>query len=575
MTEASAILSFSAAAVVEDVLRQHGCRLSERDLASRRAEEAGARGGGTRRRGGCAARWGRLPRAIFRRSRPRRSSASASATARSSAARLTGSTWVPSRRQALLVLVICPVRSRRRCNCVLTVPVRVQVVVNTAADSVLQADGAALSAFQYFENVRNFLVAAQEIGLPCFEASDLEQGGKSARVVNCVLALKSYCDWKQCGGTGPWKYGGNLKPSVSGKSFGRKNSEPFQRSQSINEGEVPYEEAGFNGYAHFDSSDMQSTWRPLKMLVSAVLSDKRPDEVPQLLESMLSKLVEEFENRLNSQNELVKAALKNGIDNTRSFSKSKMDTADIYCNHKQTKKVASSELALKQYSILQQQSKNVEELKSDLINTRDGMEYMQMKYAEDLNLLGRHLFSLAHAASGYHKVLEENRKLYNQVQDLKGSIRVYCRVRPFLPGQASPSTVASIDEGNITLVIPSKSGKEVRKTFSFNKVFGSSATQDEVFLDTQPLIRSVLDGYNVCIFAYGQTGSGKTYTMSGPKNMTEQTQGVNYRALGDLFKLAEQRKRTFIYDIAVQMIEIYNEQVRDLLVTDGLNKKYP
>ena len=36
---------------------------------------------------------------------------------------------------------------------------------------------------------------------------------------------------------------------------------------------------------------------------------------------------------------------------------------------------------------------------------------------------------------------------------------------------------------------------------------------EEVFIDTQPLIRSVLDGYNVCIFAYGQTGSGKTYTM--------------------------------------------------------------
>jgi hypothetical protein len=79
-------------------------------------------------------------------------------------------------------------------------------------------------------------------------------------VVNCVLALKSYGDWKQCGGTGPWKYGGNLKPSVSGKSgHGRKNSEPFRRSQSINEGEVPYEEAGFNGDAHFDSSDMVSS----------------------------------------------------------------------------------------------------------------------------------------------------------------------------------------------------------------------------------------------------------------------------------------------------------------------------
>ena len=36
---------------------------------------------------------------------------------------------------------------------------------------------------------------------------------------------------------------------------------------------------------------------------------------------------------------------------------------------------------------------------------------------------------------------------------------------------------------------------------------------EAVFADTQPLIRSVLDGYNVCIFAYGQTGSGKTFTM--------------------------------------------------------------
>lgn len=62
---------------------------------------------------------------------------------------------------------------------------------------------------------------------------------------------------------------------------------------------------------------------------------------------------------------------------------------------------------------------------------------------------------------------------------------------------------------------------------------------------------------------------------SGPKDLTEQSQGVNYRSLGDLFYLAEQRKDTFCYDVAVQMIEIYNEQVRDLLVSDGLNKRYP
>ncbi|KAG7036652.1 Kinesin-like protein KIN-14H, partial [Cucurbita argyrosperma subsp. argyrosperma] len=91
--------------------------------------------------------------------------------------------------------------------------------------------------------------------------------------------------------------------------------------------------------------------------------------------------------------------------------------------------------------------------------------------------------------------------------------RVYCRVRPFLSGQSNYlSVVDHIEDGNITVNAPSKHGKGQR-SFSFNKVFGPSATQVGVFADMQPLIRSVLDGYNVCIFAYGQTGSGKTFTM--------------------------------------------------------------
>ncbi|MFS7914119.1 putative minus-end-directed kinesin ATPase [Helianthus anomalus] len=88
---------------------------------------------------------------------------------------------------------------------------------------------------------------------------------------------------------------------------------------------------------------------------------------------------------------------------------------------------------------------------------------------------------------------------------------------------------------------------------------------EEVFVDTQPLIRSVLDGYNVCIFAYGQTGSGKTYTMSGPNVSSPVDWGVNYRALNDLFHLSQIRRSSFEYEIGVQMVEIYNEQVRDLL----------
>lgn len=87
------------------------------------------------------------------------------------------------------------------------------------------------------------------------------------------------------------------------------------------------------------------------------------------------------------------------------------------------------------------------------------------------------------------------------------------------------------------------------------------------------MIRSALDGYNVCIFAYGQTGSGKTYTMSGPSGPHEEDWGVNYRALNDLFNLSQNRRSSIMYEVAVQMVEIYNEQVRDLLTNDGSQRK--
>lgn len=62
--------------------------------------------------------------------------------------------------------------------------------------------------------------------------------------------------------------------------------------------------------------------------------------------------------------------------------------------------------------------------------------------------------------------------------NLSGNIRVYCRVRPFLGGHSNrPSTVDRIDEGSMSIISPSKYSKEGRKSFSFNKVFGPSATQ--------------------------------------------------------------------------------------------------
>lgn len=200
---------------------------------------------------------------------------------------------------------------------------------------------------------------------------------------------------------------------------------------------------------------------------------------------------------------------------------------------------------------------------------------VQKNWQMEIKMLENQLTGLSTAASNYHKVLAENRQLYNEVQDLKGNIRVYCRVRPFLPGQSGNQTTIDYigENGELLIVNPNKQGKEAQRMFNFNKVFGPSASQEQVFLDTRPLIRCVLDGYNVCIFAYGQTGSGKTFTMTGPNSSSEDDWGVNYRALNDLFQISQKRRDLFQYEVGVQMIEIYNEQVRDLLASDGSNKR--
>ncbi|XP_030947195.1 kinesin-like protein KIN-14I [Quercus lobata] len=553
MMMAEGTLSFSVAEVVEDVLQQHGTRLRDLDLASRKAEEAASR------RNEAAGWLRKMVGVVAAKDLPAE----------------------PSEEEFRLGLrsgiILCNVLNKVH-------PGAVPKVVESPCDSALIPDGAALSAFQYFENVRNFLVAVQELGIPTFEASDLEQGGKSARVVNCVLAVKSYSEWKQTGGNGVWKFGGNVKPMVSAKSFVRKNSEPFTNSLSRNSS---MGEKSLNVLSSEIDSNKMPTNGSLSMLVRAVLLDKKPEEVPSLVESVLSKVVEEFEHRIASQLELMKTPPKDMAVSHGNRALLKFTSADKKTEDKNEKLIKKEEFAhktsisnekskgqlMKQQMIFDQQQRDIQELKHTLHTTKAGMNFMQMKFHEEFHNLGIHIHGLAHAASGYHRVLEENRKLYNQVQDLKGSIRVYCRVRPFLSGQSNHfSAVDHIEEGIITMNTPSRHGKGQR-SFSFNKVFGPSASQEEVFSDMQPLIRSVLDGYNVCIFAYGQTGSGKTFTMSGPRELTEKSQGVNYRALSDLFQIANQRKDTFSYDVSVQMIEIYNEQVRDLLVIDGTNRR--
>jgi hypothetical protein len=86
-----------------------------------------------------------------------------------------------------------------------------------------------------------------------------------------------------------------------------------------------------------------------------------------------------------------------------------------------------------------------------------------------------------------------------QTKDLRGNIRVFCRIRPAgVTGDASAPCVDVYGEGGeLALYDPARPRLE-RKAFSFDRVFDAAAGQEEVYADTQPLIRSVLDGAFFC-----------------------------------------------------------------------------
>ncbi|GJJ07448.1 hypothetical protein Clacol_001650 [Clathrus columnatus] len=104
------------------------------------------------------------------------------------------------------------------------------------------------------------------------------------------------------------------------------------------------------------------------------------------------------------------------------------------------------------------------------------------------------------------------------------------------------------------------------RRFLFDRVFDVGAHQRDVFEETaKPLLDGLFEGFNATVFAYGATGCGKTYTISG----TEDDPGLIYLTMAELFQQIEDKKDEVRVDVTVTFLEIYNEEIRDLLVQPG------
>lgn len=178
----------------------------------------------------------------------------------------------------------------------------------------------------------------------------------------------------------------------------------------------------------------------------------------------------------------------------------------------------------------------------------------------------RSVIAAAEIGQRFEEQCKERKRLLNEVQSLRGNVRVLCRVRPVLASEVSHEVVVKYP-GEDCIMLRNSKGRE--KRWEFNKVLPPAMTNKDIFENVSDLCTSVLDGYNVCIFAYGQTGSGKTYTMEGKP----EDRGVNLRALEKLFADVSESQDSEIREVkvSVSFLEVYNEQIRDLLAEDGLS----
>ncbi|KAL9966781.1 hypothetical protein ACROYT_G024902 [Oculina patagonica] len=139
------------------------------------------------------------------------------------------------------------------------------------------------------------------------------------------------------------------------------------------------------------------------------------------------------------------------------------------------------------------------------------------------------------------------------------NIKVFSRFRPQSSAEvraggqnivSTPSTETCIHGG---------------RTFTFDRVFKPSTSQERVYVEAaQVIVQDVLNGYNGTIFAYGQTSSGKTHTMEGVLN-DPVNQGIIPRIVQDIFNYIYNMDENLEFHIKVSYFEIYLDKIRDLL----------
>ena len=333
---------------------------------------------------------------------------------------------------------------------------------------------------------------------------------------------------------------------------------------------------------------------------------KIEDELLKEIETLQSSINDYSDKILNESKETIKSDIK--LEISKSIEKHKenmikMNESILSFNNDIVKLEKNIEDLSVKYNTetktkLQDVEKALESLNNDIQNLQD--EEIELNYKlstlndskeEECNKLLKlqeETRQLSKETINYNLMIKEEeqyrRFLHNQLQEMKGNIRVFCRIKPeknidntfkheiqsmMETSDLKESLVISEPENHnpnnrLTASPTKKTNKQF--SFSFDKIFDESSTNGEIFEEISQLVQSSLDGFNVCIFTYGQTGSGKTYTMS---NLNDGLIPRSMKLMFERIKILKSLNKD--YQLYGQFFEIYGEKINDL-IDDSINK---
>ncbi|XP_064636553.1 kinesin-like protein KIF3A isoform X2 [Lineus longissimus] len=156
------------------------------------------------------------------------------------------------------------------------------------------------------------------------------------------------------------------------------------------------------------------------------------------------------------------------------------------------------------------------------------------------------------------------------------NVKVVVRCRPLNEKEKETGCKLAVKtdsvRGSISATNPNATHGEPPKEFTFDVVFGHDCKQVDVYNEiARPIVDFVLEGFNGTIFAYGQTGTGKTFTMEGIRSVPE-LRGIIPNSFAHVFGHIAKAEDDVRFLVRVSYLEIYNEEVRDLLGKDQTHR---